>query len=516
MFGDGCEFGFNGAWLIDSMPERRTVDTYRSSAEGVSYLALQSTAVVSLTVIGAGESMVLTWSSANPDDASTSTVPALWLCSWAPSVAQPLNTAALTAAVNEHGNLQHVLAGVEPARAGFGPVELAQKPWLAAEMTEPPVFQYEEIISNERVHLDFLAALAQPGFAFIDGIPLPDLTPGAIGAEGAMTIDEVSFRDSCLPQACPSPPLTTALTDPPVCAFAALHEQAAKRLIGRCIPHNSRAHDHWHMTTKMDPKVGGRDYDFKKTLAMHTDHSHYSGSPGFVAFMQQVEGVSTTKLADGMAIVDEFRRTMPEAFELLSTVPVSHGMRHRLYSDAGAPRDVQSASAFREFELSHDVPVINLWKSGGLQKLVHSETKRTILSSVPPKQYKEFVLAYDAFCRLAEDPKFVVEIPWPQGRTLAFNNHRMLHGRANILTTPRTLHGCYHTRAQCGHKYRLLKMRLVEKQLHLNERWTTHLSDAALHTMAALTEPSQAWLCSSDHGRELANVEHEDDAPEVA
>lgn len=276
------------------------------------------------------------------------------------------------------------------------------------------------------------------------------------------------------------------------------------------------------MTTKMDPNMGGRDYDFKKTLAMHTDHTTYAGSPGFVAFMQQVEGVSTTKLADGMAIVDEFRRTMPEAFELLSTVPVSHGIRHRLYTEDGVPRDLDSTVAFREFELSHDVPVINLWKSGGLQKIVHSETKRSILSSVPPKLYKEFVLAYDAFCRLAEDPKFVVEIPWPEGRTLAFNNHRMLHGRANILTPVRTLHGCYNTRAQAGHKHRLLKMRLVEKYLHLDERWTTHLSDAALHTMAALVGEPPACVSSSDDRIELANVPttaealHEDDAAEVA
>lgn len=195
-FGDGCEFGFNGAWLIDSMPERRATDTYRTSAKGVSYLASEDTVVASLNVMGAGDSVVVTWSSTNPNDATTSTVPALWLRSWAPSVAQALNAAADTAAANEHGNLQHVLSGVEPARVGFGPLELAQKPWVAAEMTEPPVFQYDEILSDERVHLQFLSALAHPGFAFIDGIPTPELTPGAIGEDGAATIDEVSLQES--------------------------------------------------------------------------------------------------------------------------------------------------------------------------------------------------------------------------------------------------------------------------------------------------------------------------------
>lgn len=198
-FEDGCEFGFNGAWLIDSMPERRARDTYRSSAKGVSYLALEGTVVSSLSIMGAGESVVLTWSSSKgPDDATTSAVPALWLRSWAPSVAEPLNAPAITVAASEHGNLQHVISGVEPGRVGFGPLELAQKPWLAAEMTEPPVFQYDEIVSDLRVHLQFLSALAHPGFAFIDGIPTPETTPGAIGAEGAATIDEVSVQEPLL------------------------------------------------------------------------------------------------------------------------------------------------------------------------------------------------------------------------------------------------------------------------------------------------------------------------------
>ena len=36
-------------------------------------------------------------------------------------------------------------------------------------------------------------------------------------------------------------------------------------------------------------------------------------------------------------------------------------------------------------------------------------------------------------------------------------------------------------------------MEKVEKQLNLNERLTTHLSDAALHTMAALAGEPPAW-----------------------
>ena len=58
-------------------------------------------------------------------------------------------------------------------------------------MTEPPTFRYDEILSNKRVHLAFLNALANPGFAFIDGIPKPERTAGAIGEEGAATITEV-------------------------------------------------------------------------------------------------------------------------------------------------------------------------------------------------------------------------------------------------------------------------------------------------------------------------------------
>ena len=67
-----------------------------------------------------------------------------------------------------------------------------QKPWLAAEMKEPPTFRYDEILTSKRVHLAFLNALANPGFAFIDGIPMPGATAGAIGEEGAATITEVS------------------------------------------------------------------------------------------------------------------------------------------------------------------------------------------------------------------------------------------------------------------------------------------------------------------------------------
>merc|ERR1712048_851546 len=86
------------------------------------------------------------------------------------------------------------------------------------------------------------------------------------------------------------------------------------------------------------------DYNFKNPLSMHTDHAIYEETPGFLQFDWQAQGSVTTKVVNGISVAEHIRATHPWAFELLSSVHVTHAVRTNHYTFDGDYRTPQVAT----------------------------------------------------------------------------------------------------------------------------------------------------------------------------
>merc|ERR1719171_2707537 len=228
------------------------------------------------------------------------------------------------------------------------------------------------------------------------------------------------------------------------------------------------------------PENQGADYNTSNPLSMHTDHSHYEGTPGYLQFMHQALGSVNTVITDGLAVAEYMRENYPRHFDMLSTVPITHGFCNMLYTKEGKPRNVMTSTfdPHRDaaFEVSSKMPVIKLNPDNSIAQISHSESKRGV-SNISYDQYHPFMDAYEMWLDLVEDARFKKQVHWPEGSMIVINNWRVLHGRAlQDPGTQRTMVFGYITRSNIKCRYRLLKRQeLQDKVPDLDIRFTARV-----------------------------------------
>lgn len=229
----------------------------------------------------------------------------------------------------------------------------------------------------------------------------------------------------------------------------------------------------------------GQDYDIQKPLSMHTDHTVYDGTPGFLQFMYQAEGSCRSKVCDGVALAEYMREHHPAEFKLLSTTEITHSSRNNLYTPSGSPRNVSDpTSVGSPFELVHTHPVIQLGVDGQVEKVAQSETKRGVCA-LSFDEYDNFMKAYKLWINLCEDDRFIKHFDWPEHSMVVMNNWQVLHGRASVPSgMPRIMVGGYITKVNFENRYRLLKQMQTERaNPSLNATWLTRLPNQILAKM---------------------------------
>jgi alpha-ketoglutarate-dependent taurine dioxygenase len=177
------------------------------------------------------------------------------------------------------------------------------------------------------------------------------------------------------------------------------------------------------------------DYDCRFKLPMHTDHSQFPGMPGYLQFMQNLQGPVDSYVCDGLAVAEYLETNFPDQYQLLTTVPVTHSFRNKLYTKGGSYRDMSAADDAGDptdpYEVCHTHPVIILGPDGGVERIAHSETKRGVCA-IPYDVYDEYMGAYRHWTSLVDDPRFVHRFHWPENGVAVCNNYRVLHGRADL------------------------------------------------------------------------------------
>ena len=147
--------------------------------------------------------------------------------------------------------------------------------------------------------------------------------------------------------------------------------------------------------------------------AVHIDDAFAYSQPGidiFHCLVNTVVGGMSTYV-DGFAIAEAIRTDEPQAFKLLTTVPISHIRRHP-----------------GEIDMRNRGPLISLDEFGELSGISYFDRTLAPLDCAP-HLIEPMYDAIRSFNRRMVDPAFVAEVRVPAGNGMLIDNHRVMHGR---------------------------------------------------------------------------------------
>eukprot|EP00930_Biecheleria_cincta_P078810 TRINITY_DN663_c0_g1_i6.p1 TRINITY_DN663_c0_g1~~TRINITY_DN663_c0_g1_i6.p1 ORF type:complete len:491 (+),score=92.95 TRINITY_DN663_c0_g1_i6:209-1681(+) len=430
-FVDKTAYRFHTAWIKDAHPNLTGSDYYRKSAKTFfedQYMAER------VEPFEDGSKLQVWFKNCSIDNDVTEEYFSDWLKAFAPFVGSPLNEASKNSA-------KMAATGLPGTGSLLDDIYKNRKPW-GSEL-QMPTFDGQEMLKDEDMQIDFLERMMDPGCAVIKNIGKPD---GFGHTEAGIPMEEFLGK-----------------------------------IIGRLNQHPARATRFGVVHTQSRGELAGADYDHKNPLSMHTDHSVYNGTPGYLQFMYQAQGSVHSRVCDGLAVAEYMKQHHPEDYHLLTTVHLTHSSRNCIYAKNGAYRRDAAGVEGASFELVHTHPVLTLDKDGHLEKVVQSETKRGI-SALPFDIYDRYMEAYRRWTNLLEEERFKCEFDWPEHSVIVMNNWRVLHGRATVPpNTQRVMVFGYIMKSIYENRHRLLKQRQAERRNpDINDRWLTRLPNQVL------------------------------------
>jgi len=414
--------------MRDSCPTRAGDDYYRKSANDV--FDLDNFVATNVETTKDGDKLVVHFAHGTKGPCSDEYV-ASWLHAFAPHVG------CLAA-----GSAPIEAKPVVGTGAMFDTLTRNRRPWDSS--VEMPTYSARELAEDEDKQLEFLENMIDPGIGLITDV------------QSAESLDN-------------------KVVGIPL-------ERLVGRIIGRLNQHPVRETRYGVMHTRSPPGTATSDYDHANPLSMHTDHTVYNGTPGFLQFMYQAQGSVTSKVCDGLALAKHMEEHHPEEYHLLTTVNVTHSSRNNIYTKDGQYREAtHRPDSTCLFELVHTHPVIQLDENGLLEKVVQSETKRGVCA-VPYEIYDKYMAAYKLWARLVEEPRWVKRFPWPENAIVVTNNWRVLHGRASVPPdTARTMCFGYVMKTVVENRYRLLRQLQAERRNGLlTDKWVTRVPNQVL------------------------------------
>lgn len=147
-------------------------------------------------------------------------------------------------------------------------------------------------------------------------------------------------------------------------------------------------------------------------LKPHTDMPCYNNPPGVQMFhflANETEGGESTAV-DGFKVAEQLKQQDPEAYEILTKMPVFFQMD-------SARGDIASGN-----------PLLTLDTDGKL-KVFRFSNQLARPSNIPAEQMEAFYAAYKKIGRLIEAPENKVQFRLETGDIMVTNNLRVMHGR---------------------------------------------------------------------------------------
>lgn len=178
----------------------------------------------------------------------------------------------------------------------------------------------------------------------------------------------------------------------------------------------------------------------------HHDDVFYYAQPGIVFFHCLVNAQGTggeSTYTDGFAIAEAIRREAPEAFELLTTVPIAHNRRHP-----------------GEIDIRVHAPLIRLDWTGRISGIRYFDRAMAPLD-LPYDRIGPMYEAIREYHKRMVSAEFKAEIKLGDGDAVLIDNNRCQHGRnAFVATSPRRIRTCHVDRDEFHGRMRDLGARL--------------------------------------------------------
>jgi gamma-butyrobetaine dioxygenase len=266
----------------------------------------------------------------------------------------------------------------------------AKSLWGGAPTGKLPTFDYDAVVSDDRALLDWLRIVRDIGLTLVRGVPAE---PGAV----ARLAERISFiRRS---------------------NFGVLFDVASK------------------------PNPDSSAYT-SVNLPPHTDLPTRELQPGVQFLHCLVSGAvgGDSIFVDGFAIADTLRRTHPEDFALLSSIPMP-------FWNKDTRTDYRCSA-----------PVIQVDREGDVSEVRCANFLRGPLDA-PEDQVAAYYRAFRHFIRLGRESRFRVQRRLEPGDAWVFDNRRVLHARTAFdpSTGQRHLQGCYVDRDELLSRIRILE-----------------------------------------------------------
>jgi gamma-butyrobetaine dioxygenase len=177
-------------------------------------------------------------------------------------------------------------------------------------------------------------------------------------------------------------------------------------------------------------------------LPGHVDLPSREYQPGFQFFhcLENHAAGGESTYVDGFAVAEHLRLEEPDNFRLLNETPIGF----RFY-------DQVSDYAWR-------APVIGLGSAGEFSEIRFNPWLTEPLE-VAPERFAAVYGALRRFDELTRDPRFQIRIRLDAGMMSAFDNRRVLHGRAAFDERGGRRHfqGCYVEREEVTNRIRVLE-----------------------------------------------------------
>ena len=267
--------------------------------------------------------------------------------------------------------------------------------WKSCSITDLPLSRYGEVTNDDLRRLEMFEALRDFGFVRIEGVgPDPELT------------------------------------EPVARMFGPIHETSLYGYIA-------------DVQSKPVSKLGGETAIHQHP---HCDDVFQYTPPGIVAFhaiVNEVDDGGVSSYVDGFAVAESIRAEAPEAFRLLTTVPVQFIRRRPGF-----------------FDLRGEGRVIRLDAEGQIAGIRYFD-RSTAPLDVDEELVDAMLDAQTEFVRRIISPEFQVNNRLEPGDVVVVDNHRVLHGRTAFdPSSPRRIRTCTVDREEFHARWRDLAYRL--------------------------------------------------------
>ena len=285
-----------------------------------------------------------------------------------------------------------------------GPEEAAHSPtppctrWGGELNGRIPTFSYDEIKGSDEALLAWIEALTEYGLVLTRDMPTdprPDLDPPFDASPVRRAV-----REAC---------------------------GEVERFANYVACVRQDAFDSGTADMKVDPE-GYAQALTPIPLPLHTDVPCFDWPPGVLMLhcLQPAVSGGESVFVDGFHIAERLRCERPEAFELLSTVPVTFKL---------ASPDAELIARERMLELD----------TQGRMRVFRFSVHEVQPLNLPGNQVEAFYAAYHELCKRVRDSVDQVRCRLGKGDMWAAHNHRIAHGRTGFSTggAPRHLQHAY-------------------------------------------------------------------------